>query len=1003
MKKIIRLDDRFEHTGEPTVQPVLLWGLRGKPCYESLSKEASASPALEYVKHVQPEPGRTIVLVLGLGSYEFYGLNRNGDGFNEQPYRPGSSNGPGRDAWVTEEECVQHHYKSYENGHVYRHHVNKDPKKAIGRILKAFWNPLMHRVEVLEDLDNKKAPDLVEQIGDGDHPPKSMGCFPAGTPILTDHGVYPIQQIDTTTQVLTHRSQWRRVTETHKRYYHGKLYSIHTPTGDSSATSEHPYGVLPKEAVEEYIKDKGYWRRRSADTVDVNAVEWTHAECLDVGDYLITPFDTTVRNTLTETQCRLLGYYAAVGHILFQHGKIYGVEFNHNKNDAAVTELPQLIETLAPTASWHQRDRKHSKHAAHTYVYDPELAQLCIKHVGQYARCKKLSQELMQQGKEQQLALLGTWINGDGGKMPTGAFYVCSCNDQLMRQAQTLGYRCGLYGRHHVIPHKPSTIVKKATTEYRIEFTRAGCNTIAPHTVKVPERQMKGPSTGPLLLNGAVISRITDISVLDFEGFVYNFEVDGDESYVAENHAVHNCRIRFDVCVRCGNMAPTRKQYCDHAKFEMSRLGADGIRNGVLNPAPRFFDSSWVLRPADRTGYMLKKVAEDVRPYELWASSDLGEYVDHLHEKASAAKKLAVIDKVVRGYPAAIVKSEVPDAPLIEKYRDTTLPTVVANTPELNAQDLQPLSKHNLADSLSALARSGIILTTPEFLQLFMQKAAPHAAVPQEMLERLTAMQGELFELFGKNPSLLDQTLATMETSGDTDAAAQDVAQLREKRSTVSEYLYGRMTPHFMQTGQTRPQSELMEVQDPDTGRTYQTTRGAANAAHDSIARAQLGKMLGGGAMLAAAYKVLTMSPKLRPFKLPIGAGLGYAGYETLQPNMGPTYQTTSGEQIPYLTEFVEKQSSYVGTINALGQDYQITQRGPERFQRVLYKVAAQRDPVLYPILRKLARFSTLDDTGLLGHISNFKHASDGIVEESLDFDKVAELLGNLAWGIPLD
>ena len=88
--KIIQLDDHFS-TGEPTVQPVLLWGLRSKPYYESVSKEASHSPALEYIRSVEPVPGRTIVLILGLGSFEYYGLNRNGDGFNEQPYRQGKS------------------------------------------------------------------------------------------------------------------------------------------------------------------------------------------------------------------------------------------------------------------------------------------------------------------------------------------------------------------------------------------------------------------------------------------------------------------------------------------------------------------------------------------------------------------------------------------------------------------------------------------------------------------------------------------------------------------------------------------------------------------------------------------------------------------------------------------------------------------------------------------------------------------------------------------------
>ena len=318
--KIILLDDRFQSTGEPTVQPVVLWGLHGKPLYEPLSKQASNSPALEYIKTVQPTPGRTVVLILGLGSFEAYGLNRNGDGFNVHAYNIGKEPtcgccrlDRGRDAWVTEDECVQNHYRTYENGHVFRHHVNKDPKKSIGKILKAFWNPFMHRVEVLEDIDNARAPDLVQQIADGEFPAKSMGC-----------------------------------------------------------------------------------------------------------------------------------------------------------------------------------------------------------------------------------------------------------------------------------------------------------------------------------------------------------------------------RIKFDVCTKCGHRSPTRKQYCDHLKWQMGYLEPDtGIRFGALNPSPRLFDSSWVIRPADRTGYMLKKVAYEVQGFN---SSEAGDLVDTLNKCAALARKVATIDKVVRGYPAAVVSTG-KEAPLVEKYRSTGLPSVWRTLP----------------------------------------------------------------------------------------------------------------------------------------------------------------------------------------------------------------------------------------------------------------------------------------------------------------------------------
>ena len=166
--KIITLDEHFA-TGEPTVQLVSTWGRNGRLLREqtSIHKFAStASPALEYIKTVQPEAGKSTVLVIGLGGSEAYGANRNGDAFPAEPVR----------GKIAADEVLPLHYKSYENAHVFEHHVNKDPAKAIGRVKKAFWNPRMSRVELIEDFDHGKAPHLLEKIASGEYPAKSMGC-----------------------------------------------------------------------------------------------------------------------------------------------------------------------------------------------------------------------------------------------------------------------------------------------------------------------------------------------------------------------------------------------------------------------------------------------------------------------------------------------------------------------------------------------------------------------------------------------------------------------------------------------------------------------------------------------------------------------------------------------------------------------------------------------------------------------------------------------------------
>ena len=631
--KIIHLAERFAKTGEPTVQPVILWGHSGRPCYERLTKEASASPALDYIRTITPVPGRSVVLILGLGSFEWYGLNRNADGFNEQPYKIGQKPtcgccGNGRDAWVLENECVTHHYSSYEQGNVFRHHVNKDPKKAVGKVLKSFWNPYMHRVEVLEDIDHGLAADLAEQIADGEYPAKSMGC-----------------------------------------------------------------------------------------------------------------------------------------------------------------------------------------------------------------------------------------------------------------------------------------------------------------------------------------------------------------------------RIKFDVCTQCGHQAPTRKQYCDHLKWQLNYLDPKtGIRYGALNPSPNFFDSSWVTRPADRTGYMLKKVADDTSCTDIRTSSELGDLVDDLQNKAAMVKKLAVIDKVVRGYPAGLVGQDSPDAGLLAQYAKVTLPTVTENTQQLSHEDLQTLAPYPFAQVLAALSRAGILLTTPEFVQLFAEKAHPGVVIPPRMLENMCALQGEVFEFLGKNPSLLNQLMETLSwPEGNTNTELDKVvAPLMEKRSNIPGYLYRRMLPDSYKM-QEAPRSELMTVTDPHTGAQYQTTQGAAWNAEDQVAKSQL-KYLGGSALsLMGAHRAMSLG-KLN-WGLPLLAGGAMMANEGIKHR--PVYKSDTGAEVPYLTEFTQKYSHYLDKVNACAQDHGFTKTGCATFNRVVDR--APNNTYFGRIIHKLASFGLQNgDVSLDNLLTPYKTASDGITEEPIAMEKVAEILGAL-------
>lgn len=166
LPKVLQYEEpTFENTYEPRVQ--LLEPHRGKAgFYKHASHEVN-----DYLSTVQSEPGFRYVLVLAMSASEYYGPNRNGDGFSEKPVK---INGE----WaVAPGETLADHYKTFEtHANVFRHHINKDPAKGFGKPDKAFYNYDMHRVELLLRIEEAKCSDIITKLDAGEYPGVSMGC-----------------------------------------------------------------------------------------------------------------------------------------------------------------------------------------------------------------------------------------------------------------------------------------------------------------------------------------------------------------------------------------------------------------------------------------------------------------------------------------------------------------------------------------------------------------------------------------------------------------------------------------------------------------------------------------------------------------------------------------------------------------------------------------------------------------------------------------------------------
>lgn len=121
-----------------------------------------------------------------------------------------------------------------------------------------------------------------------------------------------------------------------------------------------------------------------------------------------------------------------------------------------------------------------------------------------------------------------------------------------------------------------------------------------------------------------------------------------------------------------------------------------------------------------------------------------------------------------------------------------------------------------------------------------------------------------------------------------------------------------------------------------------------------------------------------------------------WLGHEALREQ--PSYTTTSGERIPQLTEVQEKRSHVMDLVNTLGMDYQLTKTGADRLHRVERRIGPQHGMFLF--LQKQAALGLAYPDLSLDRVimATEKTASDGITEEVIALEKVAEILGTLAW-----
>lgn len=357
-------------------------------------------------------------------------------------------------------------------------------------------------------------------------------CFPAGTLVrMADGSEKPIDEIRCTDSVLTAEGNIGRVVKTGVRKASGLFTLKVLGHRHLKMTEEHP--VLTKRGYvrADSLKAGDMVRMPKYAPQDVKAIqtseflpaqkhatrELSRAAIIGggVNSFRAVKHDVPDMIDLTEDFGWIVGLFLAEGSTSKQK---VSWTLHVDERETVASELIRKLEGLGVTARIQDRSHAHGN-SINVNVYSTKWARLFEGMCGTGSGRKCPQGDLLRGGKKFLQGMLDGWVAGDGYE----------------RRGRKLG----------------TTVSKRlAMAMYDIAQFLGLCPTIRRSEPKatgsVRSRQVRwdiewGSKPRCEIEDDAVWRKVVEVSREEWTGDVFNLEVEGDHSYVAEGIGVHNC------------------------------------------------------------------------------------------------------------------------------------------------------------------------------------------------------------------------------------------------------------------------------------------------------------------------------------------------------------------------------------------------------------------------------------------------------------------------------
>jgi 2-oxoglutarate/2-oxoacid ferredoxin oxidoreductase subunit beta len=370
------------------------------------------------------------------------------------------------------------------------------------------------------------------------------GCVLPDTTIHCNPSVKQIQQIAVGERVLGRDGKFHKVTEIISHIHRGRMFKFATKCfGETFATAEHPILVVKRSDRRKKLHNTSYdcvWKR--ADEIEekdylVYPIQKEEADLESITvDYNLSKKDTVSKKLPTEIQLdsdflRLMGYYIAEG---FVHDREVCFTFNSNEAEYLEDVKAIMAKTFGLTS------KSLTKRNSTTLIfYSAPLGRLFEEWFGKGASKKKVPHFAMLLPASKQIELIKGMWRGDGcviGSQLRANFKTIS--KTLSEQMKTLLLRQGIVpiisvGKAYGI-HKTSYSIQVVNDRDFVVLCKmlGNAQELAAH---------KGKPPSSIVQPDYILVPIRKIESFDYDGPVYNLEVEDVNSYVSENAILHNC------------------------------------------------------------------------------------------------------------------------------------------------------------------------------------------------------------------------------------------------------------------------------------------------------------------------------------------------------------------------------------------------------------------------------------------------------------------------------